>query len=98
MRDRHRARILTLAVGGTTVAFAAVALGLSIDALEKEHQYSTTTQPDAKSRLESDAKVRAGVADGFWCATGVAAAVTGYFAYRSFFVTSRRRRSPWRRW
>ena len=84
VRDRHRARVVTIAAGGATVAFAAVALGLSIDALSKEHQFNVTTQPDTKASLKSQAQVRAGVADGFWCATAVAAAVTGYFAYRSF--------------
>ncbi|HEX8950386.1 MAG TPA: hypothetical protein VF945_01005, partial [Polyangia bacterium] len=81
---RHRARVTTIVVGSATVAFAAVALGLSIDALGKEHQFQQTTQPDTKARLKSDAVVRAGVADGFWCAAAVGAAVTGYYAYRSF--------------
>ena len=74
----------TIVLGGATVAFAAVALGLSIDALGKEHQFQQTTDPDAKARYKSDAVVRAGVADGFWCAAAVGAAVTGYFVYRSF--------------
>ncbi|HEX6836063.1 MAG TPA: hypothetical protein VF334_05790, partial [Polyangia bacterium] len=54
VRDRHRARLTTIIVGGATVAFAAVALGLSIDALGKEHQFQQTTDPDAKARDKSD--------------------------------------------
>ena len=84
MRDRRRARLITIVAGGATVAFAAVALGLSVNALELEHQFNSTTLPDPKARLKSDAQLRAGVADGFWCATAVAAAATGYFAYRGF--------------
>ena len=84
VRDRHRARVTTLVVGGATVAFAAVALGLSIDALGKEHSFRETNDPDAKARFKSDAVLRAGVADGFWCAAAVGAAVTGYYIYRSF--------------
>ena len=84
VRDRKRSRLILIVAGGATVAFAAVALGLSIDALALEHQYSRTTLPDDKSRLQSDAVVRAGVADGFWCAAAVGAAVSGYYAYRSF--------------
>ena len=84
LRDRHRARVTAIVVGGVTAAFAAVALGLSIDALGKEHQFAGTTDPDAKARYKSDAVIRAGVADGFWCAAAVGAAVTGYYLYRGF--------------
>ena len=84
VRGRKRDRLITIIGGGATVAFLAVAVGLSADALVVEHDYHATTSPDGKSRLESDAKLRAGVADGFWCATAVAAGVTGYFAWRAF--------------
>lgn len=84
LRDRHRSRLITIIAGGATVAVGAVALGLSIDALSKQHQFDKATLPDDKSRLKSDATVRAGVADGFWCLTAVGAGVTGYFAWRSF--------------
>ena len=84
VRDRKRSRLILIVAGGATVAFAAVALGLSVDALALEHRYDRTTLPDDKSRLKSDAVVRAGVADGFWCAAAVGAAVSGYYAYRSF--------------
>ncbi|MGZ3440322.1 MAG: tetratricopeptide repeat protein, partial [Polyangia bacterium] len=84
VRDRRRSRLITIIGGGATVAFAAVALGLSIDALSLQHQFDRATLPADKSRLKSDATVRAGVADGFWCATAVAAGVTGYFAWRAF--------------
>ncbi|MCA1663305.1 MAG: hypothetical protein LC659_03390 [Myxococcales bacterium] len=83
VRDRKRSRLILVIAGGATVAFAAVALGLSIDALALEHRYSRTTLPDDKSRLQSDATLRAAVADGFWCAAAVGAAVSGYYAYRS---------------
>lgn len=84
VRDRRRARLATIIAGGATVAVAAVALGLSIDALTLQHQFNRATLPDDKSRLESDAKVRAGVADGLWCVAAVGAGVTGYFAWRAF--------------
>ena len=84
LRDRHRARVTTIVLGGATAAFAAVALGLSVDALGKEHLFAGTTDPDAKARYKSDAVVRGAVADGFWCAAAVGAAVTGYYLYRSF--------------
>jgi tetratricopeptide (TPR) repeat protein len=84
VRDRRRSRLFTIIAGGATVAFAAVALGLSIDALSQQHQFDRATFPVDKSRLKSDATVRAGVADGFWCLTAVGAGVTGYFAWRAF--------------
>jgi tetratricopeptide (TPR) repeat protein len=84
MRDRHRARVITIAAGGATVVVAAVALGLSVNALSLQHQFDRATLPADKSRFESDAKVQAGVADGLWCVTAVGAGVTGYFLYRSF--------------
>jgi len=84
MRDRHRSRIITIAVGSATVAVAAVALGLSVNALSLQHQFDSATLPADKSRFESDAKLQAGVADGLWCVAAVGAGVTGYFLYRSF--------------
>jgi tetratricopeptide (TPR) repeat protein len=84
MRDRHRSRVITIAVGGATVVVAAVALGLSVSALSLQHQFDRATLPADKSRFESDAKVQAGVADGFWCVAAVGAGVTGYFLYGSF--------------
>ncbi|HEY2748955.1 MAG TPA: hypothetical protein VGL86_30250 [Polyangia bacterium] len=84
LRGKKRDRLITIIGGGATVAFAAVAIGLSVDALSVEKSYHATTSPDDKRRFESDAKLRAGVADGFWCATAVAAGVTGYFAWRAF--------------
>ncbi len=84
VRDRHRARVTTIALGAATVALAAVAVGLSADALALQGQFDRATLPATKSQLKSDAVVRAGVADAFWAATAVSAAVTGYFVYRSF--------------
>jgi len=84
VRKRRRGRVVALALGGATVAFAAVAVGLSVDALSKQHAFNAATDPDAKSRLKSESLVRAGVADGFWAATAAAAAVTGYFVYLGF--------------
>jgi tetratricopeptide (TPR) repeat protein len=83
MRDRHRARLTTVVLGGATVVFGAVAIGLSADALVLQGRFDRATLPADKSRFESDARVRAGVADGFWVATAATAAVTGYFLYRS---------------
>jgi tetratricopeptide (TPR) repeat protein len=84
MSKRHRARLIALGLGAGTVAFAVVAGSLSIDALVVEHQFTAATLPDAKSRLKSDAVVRAAVADGFWAATAVTAAVTAWFVYVGF--------------
>jgi len=84
VRDRKRSRLILIVAGGATVAFAVVALALSVDALSLQHDFDKTTVPDDKSRLKSDAQLRAGVADGFWCAAAVGAAVSGYYAYRSF--------------
>src|SRR5437868_1668528 len=57
VRDRHRSRLFTIIAGGATVAFLAVALGLSIDALSLQHQFDRATFPVDKSRLKSDATV-----------------------------------------
>jgi len=84
MRDRHRARVAVIAAGGATVLVAAVALGLSVNALSLQHQFDRATLPDDKSRFESQARVQAGVADGLWCVAAVGAGVTGYYLYRSF--------------
>jgi tetratricopeptide (TPR) repeat protein len=84
LRTRKRDRLIAIIGGGATVAFAAVAIGLSADALVLQNKFHENPYPGPKSGLESDAKVRAGVADGFWCATVAAAGVTGYFAWRAF--------------
>jgi tetratricopeptide (TPR) repeat protein len=84
VQGKKRDRLITIVLGGATVAFAAVAIGLSADALMRENKYHASTSPDDKSRLESEAKLRANVADGFWVGTAVAAGVTGYFAWRAF--------------
>jgi len=84
VRGKKRDRLITIVVGGATVAFLAVAVGLSADALVKENAYHSAVYPSDKSRLQSEATVRANVADGFWVGTAVAAGVTGYFAWRAF--------------
>lgn len=84
VRGKKRDRMITIVVGGATVAFLAVAVGLSADALVKEGKYHSAVYPSDKSRLQSEATVRANVADGFWVGTAVAAGVTGYFAWRAF--------------
>ncbi len=84
VRRRHRARLVAIGAGGATVALAAVALGLSVNALTLEHQFNATTSPDVKARDKSDATVRAGVADGFWAAAAVGAAVAGYYLWAGY--------------
>jgi hypothetical protein len=84
VRGKKRDRLITMVVGGATVAFLAVAVGLSADALVRENKYHSAVYPSDKSRLQSEATVRANVADGFWVGTAVAAGVTGYFAWRAF--------------
>ena len=84
VRGKKRDRLITIVVGGATVAFLAVAVGLSADALVREDKYHSAVYPSDKSRLQSQATVRANAADGFWVATAVAAGVTGYFAWRAF--------------
>jgi tetratricopeptide (TPR) repeat protein len=84
VRKRHRARVITIALGGATVVFAAVAIGLAVDALSLQSRFDQAVSPSDKSQFKSDAVVRAGVADGFFAATAATAAVTGYFLYLSF--------------
>jgi tetratricopeptide (TPR) repeat protein len=84
LQQRHRARVVTVGLAAGTGALAIVAVALSADALVVEHQYNQATLPAPKGQLRSDGVVRAGVADGFWCAAAVAGAVTGYFVWRSF--------------
>lgn len=81
---KRRDRLVTYVLGGTTVAFLAVAVGLSADALVRENRFHATNAPDQKSQLESEAKIRANAADGFWAVTAVTAGLTGYFAWRAF--------------
>jgi tetratricopeptide (TPR) repeat protein len=86
VQGKKRDRLITYVLGGATVAFAAVAIGLSADALVREGKYHASTSPADKARIESDAKLRANVADGFWVGTAVAGGVTAYFAYRAFLM------------
>jgi hypothetical protein len=83
-RRRHRDRLFALGFGAATVAFAAVAVGLSVDALGLRNDYSASIDFEKKQQLESDALLRAGVADGFYAATVAAAVVTAVFLYRGF--------------
>jgi tetratricopeptide (TPR) repeat protein len=86
-RARRRDRYVALGLGVATVAFAGVAIGFSVDALNKQSQWSQGygMVPEATRRDQKDSALRsAAIADGFYAATGVAAAVTAYFIYRGF--------------
>lgn len=83
-RERRRARYLALGVGIGGAAFAGVAIGLSANALSLQNQFGQTLDPERKKSLKSQAQLSAGVADGFYAATAVAAGVTAYFLYRAF--------------
>ncbi|HEX4457188.1 MAG TPA: hypothetical protein VIA18_04420, partial [Polyangia bacterium] len=83
-RRRNRQRLFALGFGAATVAFAAVAVGLSVDALQLHSDYGATVDFARKEQLKSDALTRAGVADGFYAATAAAAVVTAVFLYRGY--------------
>ncbi len=83
-RRRHRDRLFALGFGAATVAFGAVAVGLSVDALQLRDDYGATVDFARKQQLKSDALVRAGAADGFYAATAAAAVVTAVFLYRGY--------------
>lgn len=85
-QKRRRDRWVALGLGIGAVACAGVAIGLSVDALSLQNQWSSEFGGDetARRQLEHDALVRAGVADGFYALTGVTAAVAAYFVYRGF--------------
>jgi tetratricopeptide (TPR) repeat protein len=83
-RERHRDRLVALGVGVGAVAFLGVAIGLSVSALTLEQEYGRTVDFTRKTQLKSDALTQAHVADGFYPAAGVAAAVAAYFVYRGF--------------
>ena len=85
-RERRRDRWVALGLGVGTVAFAATAIGLSIDALELQSQWSSMYGGNEADRraVKNDALLHAGVADGFYAATAVAAGVGAYFLYRGF--------------
>jgi len=82
--ERHRDRLVALGVGAGAVAFLGVAIGLSVSALTLEQEYGRTVDFTRKTNLKSDALTQAHVADGFYPAAGVAAAVAIYFAVRGF--------------
>ena len=83
-RRRNRQRLFALGFGAATVAFAAVAVGLSVDALQLHSDYGATVDFTRKQQLKSDALARAGIADGFYAATAAAAVVTAVFLYRGY--------------
>jgi tetratricopeptide (TPR) repeat protein len=86
MRARKRDRYVALGLGVTAVACAGVAIGLSVNALSLQSQWSGQYGGDEAARraLRDDAQLRAGIADGFYGLTAVAAGVTAYFLYRGF--------------
>ncbi|MDB4968282.1 MAG: hypothetical protein JWN44_3971 [Myxococcales bacterium] len=86
MRERRRDKMIALGLGVGAVAFAGVAIGLSVHALSLESDWSQQYGGDETARraLVKDAKLSAGIADGFYAATAVAAGVGAYFLYRGF--------------
>jgi tetratricopeptide (TPR) repeat protein len=86
MRERKRDRYIALGLGVGAVAFAGVAIGLSVNALSLQDQWSGQYGGDEAARrtLRNDAQLRAGLADGFYGLTAVAAGVSAYFLYRGF--------------
>jgi tetratricopeptide (TPR) repeat protein len=83
-RQRRRDRYTALGVGVGALAMAGVAVGLSANAVSLQDQFGQTLDASRKKSLKSDAQISAGVADGFYAATAVAAAVTAYYLYRGF--------------
>lgn len=84
---QHRDRLIALGLGAGTVAFAAVAIGFSVDALQLHDKLAQSygVADEATRRAQRDTLVEhAAIADAFWAATAVAAVVTGYFVYRGF--------------
>jgi tetratricopeptide (TPR) repeat protein len=82
--DRRRDRYVALGVGIGAVAFAGVAVGLSVNAVSLQDQFGQSLDVNRKQSLKSQAQLSAGLADGFYAATAVAAGVTAYFLYRGF--------------
>ncbi|HEX9103311.1 MAG TPA: hypothetical protein VF997_13960, partial [Polyangia bacterium] len=85
-RERRRDRYVALGLGVGTVAFAGVAVGFSVAALQAQNQWSSNYGGNEAIRrdLKNSAITRAAVADGFYAATAVAAGVGAYFVYRGF--------------
>jgi hypothetical protein len=85
-RDRRRDRYIALGVGAGAVAFAGVAVGLSVDALQLHDRWAAEYGGDeaARRQLEKTAVTRAAIADGFYAATAVVAGIGAYFLYRGF--------------
>ena len=84
LRRRHRDRLFALGFGAATVAFAAVAVGLSVDALQLHTDYGASVDFTRTQQLTSDALTRAGAADGFYAAPAAAAVVAAVFLYRGY--------------
>jgi tetratricopeptide (TPR) repeat protein len=84
---RRRDRYAALGLGIGAVAFAGVAVGFSVNALNLQNQWSQGygMVPEATRREQKDTAItRAAIADGFYGATAVAAGITAYFVYRGF--------------
>lgn len=84
--QRRRDRYVALGLGIGVVAFAATAIGLSTEALQLQSQWSSLYGGNEADRraVKDDALLHAGVADGFYAATAVAAGIGAYFLYRGF--------------
>jgi hypothetical protein len=85
-RERRRDRYIALGLGVGAVACAGVAIGLSVNALNLQSQWSSLYGGDEAARraLKDTAIQRAAIADGFYAATAVAVGVGAYFVYRGF--------------
>jgi hypothetical protein len=83
-RQRRRDRFTALGVGSGGVALGVAAIVLSANALALQNLFGQTLDPDRKQSLKSWAQISAGLADGFYAATAVAAGLTAYFLYRGF--------------
>jgi hypothetical protein len=68
-----------------TLAFAGVAVGLSVRALQLQDQWSKLYGGDEAQRrsLMHDAQLDAAISDGFYGLTALGAGVTAYFTYRA---------------
>jgi hypothetical protein len=85
-RERRRDRYIALGLGIGAVAFAGVAIGMSVNALNLQSDWSSQYGGDEAARraLKDTAIQRAAIADGFYAATAVAVGVGAYFVYRGF--------------